>query len=195
MIKAILLIFDPVATWNGIALDRKSFNRILFLYLMPMIVLSVAIQVAGRIYFNQHSESAEWDRAYDLHIFCYGVVQLVLDFAVVFICPKAIKTIAETFHSRNTFNQCFTLVAYGLSPLFLLSLLNAFPAINLWLGFGIGIALSVGTVYSGLPRVMLPDPPHAFGLYFMSAFLLAAASSLAAVLSWGVLTGKLKLLH
>jgi hypothetical protein len=195
MIKAILLIFDPTATWDGIVLDRKSFRRILFLYLTPMVFFSAAIQVAGQIYFGQHSESADWDRAHQIHIYCYGAIQFLLSFAVVFICTKAIKTIAETFHSRNTFSQCFTLVAYGLSPLFLLSLLNAFPFINPWLGFGIGIALSVGTVYSGLPRVMLPDPPHAFGLYFMSSLLLVAISALAAVVNWGILTGKLKLLH
>ena len=32
--------------------------------------------------------------------------------------------------------------------------------------------LSIKILYHGVPRIMLPDPPDAFGLYLMSALLL-----------------------
>ena len=41
------------------------------------------------------------------------------------------------------------------------------------------MVLSVAALYHGIPRVMEPDPPHAFGLYLTSSLLLALASGLA----------------
>ena len=41
-----------------------------------------------------------------------------------------VKSIGETFHGRHTYTQAFTTVAYSLSPLFLLRLLDAFPGVS-----------------------------------------------------------------
>jgi hypothetical protein len=45
-------------------------------------------------------------------------------------------------------------------------------------------------LYQGVPRVMLPDPPHAFGLYFVSAMLLAIVAGLARFVTAWYLAGK-----
>ena len=47
--------------------------------------------------------------------------------------------------------------------MFTVNLLNALPQMPGWATWGIGIALSVSVLYQGLPRVMLPDPPHTLG--------------------------------
>ena len=87
-----------------------------------------------------------------------------------------LKSIGETFHGRHTYPQAFTTVAYGLSPLFLFHLLDAFPKVYPWVGWSIGIILSIAALYYGVPRMMEPDPPHAFGLFLMSSLLLVCVT-------------------
>jgi hypothetical protein len=98
--------------------------------------------------------------------------------AVILAGAHLIKMLGDTFRGRNTYAQAFTVAVYGLSPLFLLRLLDAFPSVNPWLTWGIGIMLTFKVLYHGVPVVMLPDPPHAFGLYFMSSLLLLLVTGL-----------------
>ena len=77
-----------------------------------------------------------------------------------------------TFHTRNTYQQAFTVVAYALSPFFLLRFLDAFTPISPWVSWGIGIFLALAALYHGVPQVMQPDPPQAFGLYLTTSMLL-----------------------
>ena len=105
--------------------------------------------------------------------------QLVLSLAVVFVGANLVKSIGETFHGRHTYTQAFTAVAYSLSPLFLLRLFDAFTGISPWATWAIGIVLSIAVLYHGVPRMMEPDPSHAFGLYLMSALLLVLVTGLA----------------
>jgi hypothetical protein len=74
-------------------------------------------------------------------------------------------------------------------------LLDAIPGLNLWIGFAIGMTLSIGAFYQGIPRVMLPDPPHAFGLYMMSSFLVTITMGLVRYLQFGYLRGDFKSLE
>jgi hypothetical protein len=98
----------------------------------------------------------------------------------------------DTFHVRHTYANTLTVVIYGLSPVFLLRLLDVFPTVNLWLPWAIGIMLTVKILYTGVPRIMLPDPPDAFGLYLMSALLLAMVTALERFISVGCLGGSFK---
>jgi hypothetical protein len=74
--------------------------------------------------------------------------------------------------------------------MFLLRVLDAFPAVSPWISWMVGIILSVVTLYHGLPRVMLPDPPHAFGYYVSTAFLLFFLTGLIRFLTAWYLQGK-----
>jgi hypothetical protein len=123
-------------------------------------------------------------------VIIFEVAQFLLFVGIVLIGARLIKSVGETFHGRHTFTQCFTLVAYGLSPLFLLHLLNAVKDISPWITWAIGIILSIAVLYQGVPRMMEPDPPHAFGLYLMSSLLLLFITGLARFVTAWYLQGK-----
>ncbi len=59
-----------------------------------------------------------------------------------------------------------------------------------WVTWTIGIVLSIGVLYQGIPRMMEPDPPHAFGLYLMSAVLLCLITGLERFVTAWYLQGK-----
>ena len=58
------------------------------------------------------------------------------------------------------------------------------------MSWAIGIILSIAVLYHGVPRMMEPDPSHAFGLYFMSALLLVLVTGLVRFVTAAYLQGK-----
>jgi hypothetical protein len=125
-------------------------------------------------------------------VIAYEVVQCLLGLVLVFFGAKLVKSLGETFHGQHTFEQAFKTVAYGLSPLFLLRLLDAFRGVSPWTSWGIGIALSIAVLYHGVPRVMQPDPPQAFGLYLVSSVVLAMTSGAIRLVTAWALAGRFK---
>jgi len=117
---------------------------------------------------------------------------MILALVVVFLGAKLIKSIGETFHTRHSYTKAFTVVAYGLSPLFMVRLFDAFPKVSPWVTWTLGILLSLAVLYQGVPRVMQPDPPHAFGLFLVSAILLVIITGLARFLTAWYLQGEFK---
>jgi len=190
MIKALLLIFEPFATWERIWRARRGVAFVLFLYLLPTLVLISAAEGYGLHHWGWARELGP-RRSYTRgEVIIFEVAQFLLLVGIVLIGARLIKSVGETFHGRHTFTQCFTLVAYGLSPLFLLHLLNAVKDISPWITWAIGIILSIAVLYQGVPRMMEPDPPHAFGLYLMSSLLLLFVTGLARFLTAWYLQGK-----
>jgi hypothetical protein len=194
MIKALFLIFNPGATWDRIVRARKTFVSVLVLYLLPLAVLSIGGEMWGLLQWGRRQEFTHLLKPIPRELaISYGAAQFVLSMVFVFTGALVVKGAGETFHSRHTYLQCFTLVAYTLSPLFLIRLLDGYPLLSPWLTFGVGITLSIAALYSGIPRVMEPDPPHAFGLFFTGAVLLVIIGGLTRLLTLLVLQGRLKL--
>jgi hypothetical protein len=203
MIRALLLIFDPIATWDGIIRAQRGVVSILLVYLLPFLLLTSACEGYGLVHWGkvQHDSLIHWGKAQGEGVryvkkFSLGetvvveAAQLLLSLAVVFAGAKLVKSVGETFRGRHTYNQAFTAVAYGLGPLFLLRLFDTFSGISPWAPWGVGIVLSISVLYQGLPRVMEPDPSHAFGLYLMSAVLLALITGMARFVTAGYLQGE-----
>jgi uncharacterized membrane protein YecN with MAPEG domain len=190
MIKALLLIFNPVATWEGIFRARRSILLILVGFLLPLLLLASAGEAYGWVNWGK------WQHIGRLRRFPLGEAvlvqagQLLLSLVVVFAGASLVKALGETFHGRNTYTQAFATVAYGLSPLFLLRLLDGVRGISPWVTWAIGIILSFGVLYYGVPRMMNPDPAHAFGLFLMSALLLALVAGLARFVTAAYLQGR-----
>ena len=191
MIKALLLIVRPVPTWERIAVAQRKWVLILMGYLVPLLVLTSVLEGFGLVHWRKPRGGIVHPRALSLRqTIVFETAQLVLSLAVVVLGARLIKALGETFHGRHSFTQSFTVAAYGLGPLFLARLLNVFPFMSPWMAWGIGIVLSAAILYHGLPRVMLPDPPHAFGLYFMSVTLLCMITGLACFLTTWYLQGR-----
>ena len=49
MIKALLLIFDPTATWEGIFLARRKMAFVLVAYLCPLLLVASAAEGFGLV--------------------------------------------------------------------------------------------------------------------------------------------------
>jgi hypothetical protein len=178
MIKALLLIFKP-ATWDRMARARRGVGFILMVYLLPLLLAVSAVEGAGLEHWGKWQSAVGTIRKFTVsEVVLYEVGQLLLTLAVVFVCAHLIKTLSETFHDRHTYSQAFTVVAYTLGPMFVLRLLDAFPMMSPWVPWAIGITLSIWIFYQGLPRVMKPDPSHAFELYVISLIILCMATGL-----------------
>ena len=180
MIKVLLLIFEPVATWEKIDRAQRSVAFILFLYLLPLLLITLAGEAYGISQWGkQQGMLGQIVKVPREAVIFYETAQLGLSLLVVFVGARLIRSIAESLHRHPTYTQAFTTVAYALAPLFMIRLLDATPAMNAWVTWGIGICLTLAVFYNGLPRVLKPDPATALGLYFLSVLVLAVLTGLA----------------
>jgi hypothetical protein len=196
MIKALLLIFEPAAAWERVVRAQRSTGFILVVYVLPLLAWAGAAEGFSLMHWGRTRQYMNQPNRFTLgEAIVYEVGFSLLTLVAMFVGAKIIKLLGETFHGRHTYTQAFTTVAYGLSPLLTCRLLDAFPDLSVWIGWAIGMLLSIGVLYQGLPRVMQPDPPHAFGLYMMSSILLTMTMGLARYLGYGYLQGDFKTLE
>ena len=191
MIKAFLLLFKSVPTWESIVHSRRSLLYVLMVQFFPLLLLFCL----GQGFYLVH-----WGHVRGIvpkpHIFgvnetvVFEAVQFVFWLIVLIVDAVMIKAFGETFHGRHNYTETFTVVGYTLSVLFLLLLIGAFIPIHDLVVFSIAMLFTLGTMYNGLPRIMKPDPPHAFGLYLMSAILVGLTSGIVFALAHWYLGGK-----
>lgn len=193
MIKAVLLIFASSHTWERIARARRGFFFVLFLFLVPTIALSIAGEIFGRNFLAQGDPELRFKIiSHDLAL-RYGGAEFAAGLLVVFLASWMFKIVAETFHDRSTYTQCFVAIAYATGPYYLFHLLDAIPQLNPWISFSVGIVFSFSALYYAVPHVIKPDPPHAFGLFLMGGIILTLLSVLARLLTLEILSGNINL--
>jgi hypothetical protein len=159
-------------------------------YLLPMMLLAAAAESFGLVEWGRHQTGLHRIHKFSVgEVVVYQMLRSVLLLLVVATSAALIKMFGDTFRKRNTYWQAFTLAIFGLSPVFLLRLADAIPAMSLWVTWGIGIMLSLEVVYQGVPPVMEPDPPNAMGLFFMIALVLVAATGLERFVTYWYLSG------
>jgi Yip1 domain len=194
MIKALLLVLDPGATWDAIVLAKRSWVSILLGYLMPLWLIAFVAEGYGLVHWGKPRGFVSQLKTFsNAEALIFEILQLGLMFVIVFVGGKLIKAVGETFHGRNNFTQTFTVAAYGLGPVFTLRILDMFPSVSSWIYWATwtaGILLTFSILYHGIPRLMLPDPPHAFGLYVVSCVLLAMVAGFVRFMTFWYLQGK-----
>jgi uncharacterized membrane protein YecN with MAPEG domain len=47
-----------------------------------------------------------------------------------------------------------------------------------WIPWAVGMVLTIAVLYHGLPCILKPDPPHAFGLFFMTSLTLVVINGI-----------------
>jgi hypothetical protein len=192
MIKALLLIFRPVQTWGGIDAANRSIAYVLCLHLLPLILLTSLAEGYGLMTWGRaHKGEMTYIKKYELaEVVIIQAAQVVVYLGLVFLAAFAAKNYAGTFHRRSTYRQAFTAIAYGLAPMFLLRLGDLISGLNAWVPWAVGIVLAIGVLYLGLPCLLRPDPPHAFGLYVMTSLTLLVAFGLYRLVYWQFFLGK-----
>jgi hypothetical protein len=191
MIKVLLLVFYPAVTWQRIVESRRSIIYILGVFLLPLLVLTSLGEGYGLVTWGKVQSNVHYVRKFLVpETVVFELAQILASLLIVFIGAKIIKSLGETFHGRHTYRQTFTVVAYGMGPIFTLRLMNMFPGLPPWVPWLASACLTLSVLYSGVPRVMDPDPPHAFGLFMTSSLLLLMISGLLAFVTSWFLRGK-----
>jgi hypothetical protein len=194
MIKALLLVLYPAATWDSIVLTKRDWRVILAGYLFPLWLIAFVAEGYGLVHWGKPRGFAPEPKQFsNAEALIFEILNLCLMLVTVFVGAKLIKALGETFHGRNTFGQAFTVTAYGMSPFFALRVLDMFPSVSswaYWAVWGAGMFLCFMILYHGVPRVMLPDPPHAFGLFLTSCVFLAMVSGVVRFVNYWYLEGK-----
>jgi hypothetical protein len=177
MFKAMFLILRPDPTWEHLAEAGRGMGLIFVFYLLPMLLIVAVAEGFGLVHWGVAQMNSGLIKKMSVNeAVIYEAAQSLLTLLVIFLGAALIKMQGETFHSRANYKQAFTVVAYGLSPLFLIQSLNLFP-MPVWLVWSVGIVLALSTLYHGIPCVMKIDPTHALGLYFMSSLVVLALAA------------------
>jgi hypothetical protein len=188
MLLVLTMIIDPAAGWGRVVAAARSAARLFFLHLLPMIFLACLAEGFGMARWGKRLGELDGLKTYPLQeVIAYQVCQLVLALLMVFICAWAIKSLGSTFHMRQRFTQSLAVSIFGLGPVFLMRCFDAFPAVNPWVTWSIGAVLAAVILYQGAPRLLNPDPAHAYGLYLSCVVLLVAASGIVRFLTASLL--------
>ena len=196
MIKVFFLIFEPSVAWEKVAQARRGFFFITVVHLLPLILLGSAVETWGLLRHGKWQPRFQMFKLFPSpEIYAYGVIQFLVLLAVVFLSALLVFKIAQTFQDRLTFLQAFTTIAYGYSPLFLLRLLDFSATMHPAVPWFFGVGLTMWILYQGIPRVMQPDPTHAFGVYLSTMIVVVLTSGLARLVTAMYLLGYVDLHH
>ncbi|MFO1487557.1 MAG: YIP1 family protein [Verrucomicrobiota bacterium] len=191
MIKALLLIFSSPATWTRLSEMPRKWTAVLFGYAVPMVLLACLAEGFGLVHWGKPRIHTTHLAPFSMPwVIGYETFQFLLSLGLILGAAQMIKSLGGTFHGRHTYSQTFTVAAYGLSPLFLLRLLDVFPSVSPWLTWAVGIVLCISVLYAGIPLIMRPDPPHALGLYLMTSLLLLIVTGLMRFVTAWFVAGK-----
>jgi hypothetical protein len=193
VIKALFLIFQPRAEWERILKTPHRMSWLLVRYLLPMMLIAATVEGFGMVVWGKPQSVIHRVQKFSAgEAVAYELARLLMMAVIIVSCAILIKIFGDTFRGRHTYRQTLTLVIYGLSPLFLFRLLDATPLLNPWIPWAVGVVLCTEVLYQGVPQVMEPDPPNAFGLYFMSSLVLVAITGLERFITAWYLQGRMR---
>jgi hypothetical protein len=196
MIKAFFLIFEPSVAWDKIAQAKRGFVYITAVQLLPLLLLGALLEAWG---LSQHGK---WEPRFQMYklftrdaIVSFEVIQFILLLAMVFVTALLVYRINQSFQQRLTFLQSFTTIAYAFCPMFLVHFLDSGATVHPAVPWLIGLVLATWTLYQGIPRVMQPDPTHAFGVYLSSMIVVVLTSATARAITAMYLLGYMDFQH
>ena len=179
MLTVFFLMFEPSVAWQKIAEARRGVAFIILAHLLPLIAIVTAAEGWGLMHWGK------WQPRFGkLKVFTetmavhFEILQAGLFLLAVLLCAVILHFAIETFHGRRTFLPAFTVMAYGFSPMLLLHLLNLGATVHPAVSWSVGVVVTVWVLYQAVPRVLTPNPVHAFGTYLSAALILTLVSGL-----------------
>src|ERR1041384_8652794 len=107
MIKAFLLIFEPVHSWEVVARSQRGLAFVFATFLMPMVLLTAVAEGWGLVHWGKirtHAEVESLRKFTSPEAAVYEVVQALLYIFVVLIAARILKSLGETFHEIGRAN-------------------------------------------------------------------------------------------
>lgn len=187
------MLVEPSRTWEKIKNDPSSVGRLTFTLVLPLLALSALVESLGlmQLGIERGALGLRMVKAPLELVLRYQLVQVALSLLVLYGGAALLRPIGLSFHRRHSYQECFTTLAYCLSPIYLLRMLAGLPAVSTWVCFGIGVFLAVSQLYRGIPFILKPDPSSALGLFVLTCVLLVASTGLAHFLAVLVLQEKI----
>ncbi|MEI9959987.1 MAG: YIP1 family protein [Limisphaerales bacterium] len=113
------LIFEPATAWGGVVRAQRNWKSILIFYLLPMMLIVAVAEGIGLVYWGKSQPGIGLVKKFTAgEAVIYGMAQFLMVLLTIAVCAYFIKTFGETFHAKHTYTQAFTVVVYGLSPVF-----------------------------------------------------------------------------
>ena len=198
MFQALVLLFEGGPAWDRIVLKSQGFATVLVLHLLPMMLITAGLEGLGLAHWGKWQPDFRYYKPFSPHqAIAYEVGQSLLNLVMILICGWVVQVLGRTFHGRITYTyaRSFAAAVYGLSPMFLFRLLDPFPGMSPYITWGLGIVLSIWILYDGLPRLLMPDPTHALGLYMSCSIVLLLATCFVRVVTALYLQGNVGFSH
>lgn len=183
MLNTLRLIFTPFAAWERIGQSSGVLWRFLLLSILPWILFSaaaegIALKEWGKSGAEGHALAFNQEQAMR-----YEAVKVGLTGGAIFVAACFIQLILKSFNLRTRFSESLTVMGYAFSIGVIGWWLNIIPPLNPWVGWGLGAALAVVSLYHGVALVLKPDQTKGFGLYMVTALLFLIVSGLATFVS------------
>ncbi|MBM3838810.1 MAG: YIP1 family protein [Verrucomicrobia bacterium] len=191
MLTALRLIFSPFRAWEKISLARKRAVWILGVYLLPTLAVSVAAEGYSLARWGENRSGLDFMvKVSGSTATRYALAQFLLLFGSIVIGAKCLQWVAHSFQVSSDFSQCFSLMAYGFSPILLARFLDAAPGMNTWACWALGALLASSVLYHGVALVLRPEQTKGFGIYMVSVIIVVLSSLFSHFMALTVLHGK-----
>jgi hypothetical protein len=188
MIRALQLILVPASTWQKIAQSKPSVVRTILFYLLPLMILGGIAEGFGLEHYGERRGDFNHLTTYTRQqVLIFEGVQIAAGLLVIAAGAWIVRSFSVSFHLQLRYTNCFTLAAYGLSPIYLVRLLEAVPIVGLWLYLCLGMVFAVFILYQGVGFILEPQPTQGMGLYLMCVLGLGLLSGLAHLLALALL--------
>jgi hypothetical protein len=183
MVLVLTMLISPARGWQWAARSSHGVLRTLLQHLFPLLLLGCVAEGYSMIQWGKPAYSFGAISALTpAQVITLQFYEFAIGVLVVFACAGLLCALANTFHRRQTCSRALLLSVFGLGPIFLMRLVNAIPAVNPWISWGVGALLAVAVLYEGLPRVFNLDPAHTPGSYFSSSLIIVLVSGLGRLL-------------
>ena len=183
MFLVLLMIFDPEGGWGRAVESARSTRRVLWLHLFPLLLIGCVAEGYGMMRWGKRAGPFGTLRNFNLpEVVAYELCQFTIGLGVVLLGAFVLRRLSNTFHARQKFTPALAVCSFGLGPIFLMRMCDAFPTVFPWVPWLIGAGLTMGILYQGIPRLMNLDPAHALGVYMSSMLVMVLASGIGRLL-------------
>jgi hypothetical protein len=191
MLRPLKVLLSPDKEWEKAALNPPAAAGVFILGLIPLIAISLALEGYGLSRLGMRLGDFHNVPVPDARIVKYCVFYGVCSLLVILGGAQLLRGMSETFNLRATFGTYLTLMGLSYAPILLVRIVDAFPQINTWICWAIGVLLACRILYHGVALWLQPEQTKGFGILLVSITYIAILSGLVHFASVQVLNGKL----